>query len=309
MLRIRFSRRAAMRAATSLLLGTVLGCREARSSSLPAALSARRTPVPLSQAPDQFLQVGEVTIRYRVIGAGPPLVLLHGYTDRVEMWNGTADSLAGSHTVIVPDIRGFGRSSKPGQVSCYGAAMYTDVLALLDDLELGQVHVVGYSMGGLLAAQLALHAPDRVVAATLVAGAFWNDSATAARELLPFASDIEQGRGLQPFMRWILPTWPDTTLAPISLQAWVDNDREALAAVARALPGLTLDWALVQQSRVPVLAVIGTADPLLVHSRRLVSRWPGARMVEVPGGDHVDITSLTATVEAIRHTASSAESR
>src|SRR6185503_5990132 len=86
----------------------------------------RRATAPLVEAPDRFYTNQGVTIRYRVIGEGEPVLLVHGYTDRVEMWAGTADSLARDFRVIVPDWRGSGLSTKFADPAQYGRQMVTD---------------------------------------------------------------------------------------------------------------------------------------------------------------------------------------
>lgn len=264
-------------------------------------------PRTLADAADDFLEHEDVTIRYRVLGDGPPVVLLHGYTDRVEMWGATADSLARDHRVIIPDLRGFGRSSAPADSTRYGHAMVDDVVALLDRLAVPQAHVVGYSMGALLAANLALDHPTRVRSATLLAGPFWEDSLASAREMAPYIADLRTDAGLAPFFRMILPTWPDSVLLPVAEQLLADNDRRVLVASASSFPSLTLDWSRVRASAVPATIVVGTADPLVPHSRRIAARWPGARLVEVPRGDHADIWLLPRTLDATRATIAAAD--
>jgi pimeloyl-ACP methyl ester carboxylesterase len=63
-------------------------------------------------APDRFFTIGDVRLRYREIGRGEPVVLLHGATRSLEDWAGFGDSLAVDHRVIALDLRGHGQSSK-----------------------------------------------------------------------------------------------------------------------------------------------------------------------------------------------------
>jgi pimeloyl-ACP methyl ester carboxylesterase len=274
------------------------------ASSVPR--SEGRVPS-LSAAPDQFLQVGDVTIRYRVIGDGPPMLLLHGYTDRVEMWSGPADSLARSHRVIVPDLRGFGKSTVPTRLDQYGKAMMWDLVALLNDLAVPRAHVVGYSMGGLLAAHLALDVPDRVASVTLVAGALFADSAEAYRDVAVWADTIEAGRGLAPFFRWALPTFPASAVHELSEQLMADNATDALVLALRAFPQMPLNWERVRNARVPAVMVVGSDDPLKPRSRALAERWPGAQYIEAPQANHGDIHLASETLQAIRHAVTQAD--
>lgn len=276
----------------------------------PAATSstARHT---LATAPDQFLDRGDVTIRYRIIGpdSGTPLLLLHGYTDRIEMWIGMADSLARDHRVIVPDVRGFGGSVPTDTTAPYGHAMVEDQFALLDALGVRQVHLVGYSMGGMLSANIAVRDPARVASATFVAGAFFEDSAETARILAPYVAALDTEEGLIPFYRYILPTWPDSVLIPAARQYFADNDKTALIRSAKGFPSLALDWARVRQSTVPAVVVVGTKDAVYDLSQRMRSRWPGVGYLEIEGSDHADITMMPGTIQAVRQAVSMSAAR
>ena len=69
----------------------------------------------LLDAPGQTIPRGGITINYRSIGSGEPVLLIHGYGDNLTMWAGLGDSLAAAYRVIAVDTRGFGRSSKTGR--------------------------------------------------------------------------------------------------------------------------------------------------------------------------------------------------
>jgi pimeloyl-ACP methyl ester carboxylesterase len=267
-----------------------------------ATATAPAVAMTLADAPDRFLDRGAVTIRYRVIGpdSGTPMLLLHGYTDRVEMWSGTADSLARTHRVIVPDVRGFGRSVPSDSTTPYGQAMVDDQVALLEALDVQRVHLVGYSMGGLLSANMVLRHPERIASATFVAGAFFEDSAETTRVLEPSIAALETEEGLIPFFRYIMPSWPDSLLIPAARQYFADNDRTALVRVARSLGSLALDWAAVRRTTVPAVIVVGTKDGVFDMSQRMAARWPGARYLEAQGADHADISLRPEAIAAVR---------
>ena len=110
--------------------------------------------------------VGEVTLRMRVGGAGPPLLLLHGYPETHLMWGGLAGELAQDFTVVAPDLRGYGNSSQPPTVpshETYGKrAMAADGVALMRRLGFDSFDVVGHDRGGRAAYRMALDSPDAV---------------------------------------------------------------------------------------------------------------------------------------------------
>jgi len=309
---LRLVRRAAPAGVVLTALSAACGGRSQPPDAAAAAETASATAfagaTSLAHAPDRFLEREGVTIRYRVIGpdSGTPLLLLHGYTDRLEMWNGTADSLARDHRVIVPDWRGFGRSVPTDSTVPYGHAMVDDQFALLDALGIRQVHLVGYSGGGLISANMALRHPSRIASATFVAGAFFEDSAETARLLKPYIAALDTEEGLIPFFRYILPTWPDSVLIPAARQYFADNDRTALVRAAKGFASLALDWNQVRRSAVPAVVVVGSRDGVRDLSQRMAARWPGVRYLEAEGADHADITLMPRTLEAVRLAVSSA---
>jgi pimeloyl-ACP methyl ester carboxylesterase len=103
-------------------------------------------------------------IHYEVTGEGTPVVLLHGFPDTGSLWRHQVPALAGAgYRVIVPDMRGYGRSARPIEVSAYDITLLVaDVKAVLDDAGVARAHVVGHDWGAAVAWVLASVAPDTV---------------------------------------------------------------------------------------------------------------------------------------------------
>jgi haloacetate dehalogenase len=112
------------------------------------------------------LVVGEVELRFRIGGSGPPVVLLHGHPQTHAMWHAVAPALAHSFTVVAPDLTGYGDSSKPETTSDHEPyskrAMARDVVGLMDALGFARFRVAGHDRGGRVAYRLALDHPERV---------------------------------------------------------------------------------------------------------------------------------------------------
>lgn len=107
---------------------------------------------------------------YRMGGDGPPLVLLHGYPQSSAMWHAVAPELARHYTVICPDLRGYGRSSKPDLgVEAYSKrAMGADILGLLDHLRFERFLIGSHDRGGRVAHRMAADMPERVRALSVL---------------------------------------------------------------------------------------------------------------------------------------------
>lgn len=107
-----------------------------------------------------YADVNGVRIRYVEKGSGPPLVLLHGLGATHDDWQKQIDFFARVFRVVAPDFRGHGGSEGGGPFTV--EQITSDVSQLLDALKIGSLFVVGHSMGGAVAMQLALYKPDRV---------------------------------------------------------------------------------------------------------------------------------------------------
>ena len=112
------------------------------------------------------IDTGETTIFVRHGGSGPPLLLLHGYPQTHLMWHRVAPRLAEEFTVVAPDLRGYGASSKPPATSDHAPyakrAMALDQIAVMDQLGFDRFAVTGHDRGGRVGYRLALDHPDRV---------------------------------------------------------------------------------------------------------------------------------------------------
>jgi haloacetate dehalogenase len=112
------------------------------------------------------VDVGEARLRVRHGGSGPPVLLLHGHPRTHVTWHRVAPLLASSHTVVCPDLRGYGQSSKPATTPDHEPyskrAMARDCLALMRALGHTTFAVVGHDRGAYVASRLALDHPAAV---------------------------------------------------------------------------------------------------------------------------------------------------
>ena len=113
-----------------------------------------------------FVEVGEATLRVRHGGSGPPVLLLHGHPRTHATWHRVAPLLAERHTVVCPDLRGYGESSKPPTTPDHAPyskrAMAGDCIALMRALGHERFAVVGHDRGAYVALRTALDHPASV---------------------------------------------------------------------------------------------------------------------------------------------------
>jgi len=150
--------------AFGLILCAISGCHADGGHRAAASSGASRVP-PVAGFKDAFADVNGVRLHYRIGGKGSAVVLLHGYTQTGNMWRPVMPVLAQRRTVIVPDLRGAGESSRPA--SGYDKKnMAADVHALVSSLGFDRAAIVGHDIGLMVAYAYAAQFPqetDRVV--------------------------------------------------------------------------------------------------------------------------------------------------
>lgn len=109
----------------------------------------------------RFADVNGVKLHYLISGKGDPVVLLHGYAQTSRMWRPLMPGLANNHTVIAPDLRGFGESSTPAD-GYSKKAMAQDIHALVKSLGYPRVRIVGHDIGLMVAYAYAAQYPSEV---------------------------------------------------------------------------------------------------------------------------------------------------
>jgi pimeloyl-ACP methyl ester carboxylesterase len=216
-------------------------------------------------------------LHYRNEGAGPPLLIQHGFTDSAETWYelGYVDALKRDYRLILLDARGHGNSDKPHDSNAYSwAIMAGDVVAVLDAEGLPSAHFLGYSMGAVIGFALAKYAPERVTSLMLGGSAPYQGD-RASQE-----ARVERLRQLGPLSGWGQPV-----SASIEARA-LANDTDALIAAAQ---GVNKSWGIDDvppTMHMPCLLFVGEDDPSLVAVKACSAEMPNATLVTFPGLNH-----------------------
>lgn len=133
---------------------------------LSSPVFAQVAPFP-EEFREERIKLAEVEYHVRLGGSGPAVLLLHGYQNTGDMWSPLAAELVRDHTVIVPDLRGLGLSSRP-EGGYEKVVQARDLAAVLDQLEVAQVDVVGHDIGNMVAFAFAASYPDRTRSLTVM---------------------------------------------------------------------------------------------------------------------------------------------
>jgi pimeloyl-ACP methyl ester carboxylesterase len=195
--------------------------------------------------------------------------------------------------VIAFDLRGHGLSAKPHIQQQYGKEMALDIVRLMDHLGIGKAHIIGYSLGANIVAQLLILHPERFITATLggSAGRFrWttNDDEILERE----ASETER-LGFSPSfdIRIALPNTVKATDEEIkkrSAAALINpaEDRFAMAAIIRSSRDQIISAEQAAAVKVPTLGIVGSKDNFILNLQDLKQLRPGLQLVIIENGTH-----------------------
>ena len=107
-----------------------------------------------------YAEINGVDLYFDDIGSGVPVVMLHGLGASHEDWESQRTPFSRRYRVIAPDLRGFGASGRSGEYSV--AQFADDIWGLLETLKVRRFHLIGHSMGGAVALQMALDRPERI---------------------------------------------------------------------------------------------------------------------------------------------------
>jgi pimeloyl-ACP methyl ester carboxylesterase len=231
-----------------------------------------------------YADVNGLHMYYEVHGDGSPLVLLHGGMLTIDLnFAGLIPTLAADHTVIGVELQGHGRTADIDR-PISPAALASDVVALLDQLGIDRAHVLGHSMGGAVALELAISHPDRVRSLVPVSVSVRPDglhedltdpSRYATSTRMPtqqdFADFSEAYRRLSPHPEHFDDFLMSLSANQADTQGWSDEQ----------LAGITA----------PTLLVLGDHDFTTVEHGALMLRLvPGSQLAVLPGTTHMQAT-------------------
>lgn len=246
--------------------------------------------------------INGVNICYQASGRGEPLVLIQGLGSPGSAWFFQQRAFAKSYKVIVLDNRGAGRSSKPGKQYSV-RTMADDVIGLLDHLGIDKAHILGASMGGMIAQEIAINYPQRVkklVLACTIADTSGIDDAAMMQKSLGLGDGVSEtdmesldARTMGRFMGTVTASSFNRRMyraffVPVSkLYFRYGGIAEGVLGQLRSIISHnTLER--LGQIKAQTLVIVGTDDKIFPPqlSDILAQNISGARLVRVEGGSH-----------------------
>jgi len=253
------------------------------------------------------IDLSDVRCYFEQAGSGPPLLLIPGLGRTCQMWEQVVSELAESFSLIMPDNRGMGRSlSKRAPRSL--ADLAVDLVELLDALQLDRAHVLGISLGGMIAQWLAVEHPARLDKLVLV---------STAHRFAPYLREMGMliGHALRYFPRAVFdrtvevlgssPAFIDANPNGVAERVGVQEQaRLGRSTIARQLmclvssDGMQVDYRI----EAPTLVMVGDQDALIppCYGREIAAAIPRSELITLPGCGHNPFTEAPeAAVPAI----------
>ncbi|MBC7870974.1 MAG: 2-succinyl-6-hydroxy-2,4-cyclohexadiene-1-carboxylate synthase [Chitinophagaceae bacterium] len=242
----------------------------------------------------------ELNYHAKTSGEGEPLVLLHGFSGSGADWAAHLPALTPHFRVVTVDLPGHGKTDSPTDPAHYTIEnMAQDLISLLESLDLGQVHLLGYSMGGRLALYLAIHYPTAIKSLILesaspgLASPEERQARIASDQAL--ATQIEQ-KGLS----WFADYWGNIPLfaSQKNLQQAIQDDVRARRlnnnphGLVNSLRGMGTGvqpslWPHLSALKRPVLLLTGEHDSKFVAiNQQMQTQIPDAQHIIIPDAGH-----------------------
>jgi 2-succinyl-6-hydroxy-2,4-cyclohexadiene-1-carboxylate synthase len=244
------------------------------------------------------VSVNGLDLHYRDVGTGYPVVLVHGFTGNTRNWALTVPALRERFRCVSVDLRGHGRSARPAEREEYALeVMAGDVVGLLEQLGIRECYLVGHSMGGMVAQQIAIERPRLVGALVLV------DTAAEVPKTLVYAArvsererliDIARTQGMEAVFDEQLRMNPQREMLEAN-EDFVRTWREQFLmtspdAYVHCAHGLAHREPLLDELRnvtAPTLIICGVSDePFVEPSRRMHEAIPRSELVMLAGAGH-----------------------
>jgi 3-oxoadipate enol-lactonase len=242
-------------------------------------------PKPIPRFPKSTIQAGSLRLAYSIVGSGEPVLLLHGAGGDGASWEYQIKALSERYQVIFPDQRGHGASSvPPGPYTIKQFA--SDALALCQSLNLEAVHVMGHSLGGMVALSMALSSPSSVRSLSII-----NSTSSSGKSRGGLINAYIKTRGMARFARQNcklhLPDKGQEPLCERLVEVMGNNPKEGYIATQGAVDSFDVSKRL-HEIKCPTLIVHSAQDAIPKEDKDLMTREiKGAKMVTIEDSRHV----------------------
>ncbi len=239
---------------------------------LLAACQPAPAPTPPIRPSKGLAPVNGIQMYYEIHGDGAPLILLHGGMGNAGYWENQIPALSRQYKVIALDSRGHGRSTFSEQQIGY-SLMASDVVALMDYLDIKKAHILGWSDGGIIGLDLAINHPERLNK-VIAYGANYNTSGLRA--------DIGENKKFKDYIEKAAKDYQALSPDPTRWEAFEKNIGQMWASE----PNFTVEQ--LRSITIPTLILDGDKDEAISteHTKEMAGMIPRAELKLIPGTGH-----------------------
>lgn len=240
-----------------------------------------------------ILNANDINLHYETIGNGPPLLFIHGLGGSYLDWEYQIDHFKEHFTVLTIDLRGHGQTDKP--TDPYSVELFAkDIAAFIQFIAPQGLHVIGHSLGGMVAFQLALDFPPLVKSLTIINSSPAVIFPGIKSQLLFYwrAFDIRLfglphlGKHLA---KMLFPKPQQDAIREKFLARWIQNSPEAYLNTLKVFRGWNV-MARLKELQVPTLIITADQDYTPVAYKQMYVRLiPNAELVVIPNSRHITI--------------------
>jgi 3-oxoadipate enol-lactonase len=254
----------------------------------------RALDVPTGQTCMPSIQINHTELYYESSGQGDPLLFIHGLGSSVRDWENQISYFAERYRVVVLDLRGHGKSDKPP--GPYSSRLFADdITELIRSLDIAPVHVVGLSLGGFIACQLAVDHID-LVRSLVVVNSVPDLPRDTFRDRLRITWTLSLRRLIVRFLgmrtlgrflgKKLFPRMDQKELRQTFIERWAENDRQAYLSSLATVSGWDLEDRL-GSITCPMCLISGEHDffPLALKEA-YAKKMLDARLVVIPNSGH-----------------------
>lgn len=234
--------------------------------------------------------VNGLRLHYELKGKGPTVLLLHAVGLDLTCWESQVDALSTEFQVVAVDLRGHGQSEMSPPP--YGLQLFADdVHQMLRQIGAAPAHVVGLSLGGMVAQVLGLEYPEDVI--SLILADTVCTLTPEGRSAMVSRGEAAERSGMQSVLqatleRWFTADFLNSEVVTRCRRRLLADNVESWAAAWRAISDVNT-WPQLHEIRVPTLVMVGELDVSSPpeRARIIADRIPGARLHIVPGAPHM----------------------
>jgi len=257
-----------------------------------------------NNATSQKVKVGDIDIAYKLFGKGDPVLMIPGFSMTKEMWGPILNDLSENHTVIIFDNRGIGETTAGNRTFSMNQFI-NDIVGLIEALEIEKpIDVLGLSLGGMIAQELAMSHPEIVNHLIVVASSCGGEKSLPPQLSPRDLQSMQTGTANKSLFLHAL--FPDNWIRENSDEinrtfALPQVSQENLLKYGEAVSKWKGSCDSISNIDKPVLVITGTEDITSppINSLKIAEKIPSAWLIQIDGGGHGVMQQYPETVDKI----------